>query len=116
MKKMDSFINIISIAVPLIFAACLFALKNIPTEMKIGLWIVCALILIFDLYLIIKDKKNKEEKSKREELYNRLYERQELFDRNLPGTVTDALERNPLLKKSFRSGQKYEEKYKQLLS
>jgi len=39
--------------------------------MKIGLWIICALILIFDLYLIIKDKKNKEEKSKREELYNR---------------------------------------------
>jgi tetratricopeptide (TPR) repeat protein len=109
---MDSLINIISIAGPLIFAACLFALKNITTEMKIGLWIVCALILIFNLYLIIKDKKNKEEKSKREELYNRLYERQELFDRNLPGTVTDALERNPLLKKSFLSGQKYEKKYK----
>ncbi len=73
MKKIDLFINIISIAGPLIFAACVFALKNIPTEMKIGLWIICALILIFDLYLIIKDKKNKEEKSKREELYNRLY-------------------------------------------
>ena len=109
---MDSLINIISIAGPLIFAACLFALKNITTGMKIGLWIVCALILIFDLYLIIKDKKNKEEKSKREELYNRLYERQELFDRNLPGTATDALERNPLLGKSFRSGQKYEKEYK----
>ena len=109
---MDSFINIISIAGPIIFAACLFALKNISTEMKIGLWIICALILIFDLYLIIKDKKNKEEKSKREELYNRLYQRQELFDRNLPGTVTDALERNPLLKNPFLSGQKYEKEYK----
>lgn len=109
---MDSLINIISIAGPLIFAASLFALKNISTEIKIGLWIICALILIFDLYLIIKDKKNKEEKSKREELYNRIYERQELFDRNLPGTVTDALERSPLLVKSFRSGQKYEKEYK----
>jgi len=109
---MDLFINIISIAGPLIFAACLFALKNISTEMKIGLWIICALILIFDLYLIIKDRKNKEEKSKRGELYNRLYERQELFDRSLPGTVTDALERNPLLKNSFLSGQKYEKEYK----
>jgi len=109
---MDSLINVISIAGPLIFAVCVFALKNISTEMKIGLWIVCALILIFDLYLIIKDKKNKEEKSKREELYNRLYERQELFDRNLPGTVTDALKRNPLLEKPFRSGQKYEKEYK----
>jgi len=109
---MNSLINIISIAGPLIFAVCLFALKNIATEMKIGLWIICALILVFDLYLIIKDKKNKEEKSKREELYNRLYERQELFDRNLPGTVTDVLERNPLLEKSFRSGQKYEKEYK----
>lgn len=109
---MDSLINIISIAGPLIFAACIFALKNISTGIKIGLWIVCALILIFDLYLIIKDKKNKEEKSKREELYNRIYERQELFDRNLPGTVTDALERNPLVVKSFRSGQKYEKEYK----
>ena len=109
---MNSLINFISIAGPLIFAACLFALKNIATEMKIGLWIICALILVFDLYLIIKDKKNKEEKSKREELYNRLYERQELFDRNLPGTVTDALERNPLLEKSFRSGQKHEKEYK----
>ena len=109
---MDSLINIISIAGPLIFAVCIFALKNISTEMKIGLWIICALILIFDLYLIIKDKKNKEEKSKREKLYNRLYERQELFDRNLPGTVTDALKRNPLLEKPFRSGQKYEKEYK----
>jgi len=109
---MNALINFISIAGPLIFAACLFALKNIPTEMKIGLWIICALIIIFDLYLIIKDKKNKEEKSKREELYNRLYQRQELFDRNLPGTVTDVLERNPLLKKSFHSGQKYEKEYK----
>ena len=109
---MNSLINFISIAGPLIFAAGIFALKNIPTEMKIGLWIVCALILVFDLYLIIKDKKNKKEKSKREELYHRLYQRQELFDRNLPGTVTDVLERNPLLKESFRSGQKHEKEYK----
>jgi tetratricopeptide (TPR) repeat protein len=109
---MNLLINIISIAGPLIFAAYLFALKNIPKEMKIGLWIVCALIIIFDLYLIIKEKKNKEEKSKREELYNRLYERQELFDRNLPGTVTEVLERNPLLKKYFDSGQKHEKEYK----
>jgi len=109
---MNTLINFISIAGPLIFAACIFALKNISIEMKTGLWIICALVLIFDIYLIIKDKKNKEEKSKREGLYNRLYERQELFDRSLPGTVTDALERNPLLKKSFRSGQKYEKEYK----
>ncbi|GAH26726.1 unnamed protein product, partial [marine sediment metagenome] len=40
------------------------------------------------------------------------YERQELFNRNLPETLTDALERTPLLKKSFRSGQKYEKEYK----
>ena len=108
---MNLFINIISIAGPLIFAAGIFALKNIPAEMKIGLWIISALIIIFNLYLIIKDKKNKKEKSKREELYNRLYQRQELFNRNLPGTVTDALERNPLLKESFRSGQKHEKEY-----
>jgi len=109
---MNLFINIISIAGPLIFAVAIFALKNIPTEMKIGLWIISALIIIFDLYLIIKDKKNKKEKSKREELYNRLYQRQELFNRNLPGTVTDVLERNPLLKEPFRLGQKYEKEYK----
>ncbi len=109
---MNLFINIISIAGPLIFAAGIFTLKNIPAEMKIGLWIVCALILVFDLYLIIKDKKNKEEKTKREDLYNRLYQRQELFDRNIPGTVTDVLERNPLLKESFRSGQNHEKEYK----
>ena len=109
---MNSLINFISIAAPLIFAAGIFSLKNITAEMKIGLWIVCALILVFDLYLITKDKKSKEEKTKREELYNRLYQRQELFDRNLPGTVTDALERNPLLKESFRSGQKHEKEYK----
>ncbi|GAI65269.1 unnamed protein product [marine sediment metagenome] len=30
----------------------------------------------------------------------------------MPGTVTDVLDRNPLLKKSFRSGQKYEKEYK----
>jgi len=109
---LDLLINFVSIAGPLIFAVCLSALKNIPTGMKIGLWVFCALILIFDLYLIIKDKKNKEEKSKREKLYNRLYERQELFDRNLPGTLTEALKKNPLLEKSFLSGKKYENEYK----
>ena len=81
-------------------------------EMKIGLWIICALIFIFDAYLIIKDKKAKEEKSKREELYNRLYERQELFDRNLPRALIDSLKKNPLLADSFHTGQKYEKEYK----
>jgi len=109
---MNLFINIISIAGPLIFAMGIFLLKNIPIATKIVLWIICALILIFDLYLIMKDKKHKEEKSKREELYNRLYQRQELFDRNLPGTLVEVLERDPLLKESFLLGQKHEKEYK----
>jgi tetratricopeptide (TPR) repeat protein len=104
--------NFILIVAPIIFAAFLFKLKNITMEMKIGLWIVCVLIIIFDLYLIIKDKKNKKEKSKREKLYNRLYERQELFNRNLPRTLIDTLERNPLLVDSFQTGQRYEKEYK----
>jgi tetratricopeptide (TPR) repeat protein len=109
---MNLLLNFISIAAPLIFAAGLLKLKNIPTEMKIGLWAVCALIIIFDAYLIIKDKKAKEKKSKREALYNRLYERQELFNRNLPRTLLDTLERNPLLVDSFQTGQSYEKEYK----
>jgi len=76
---MNLLINFISIAGPLIFAVYIFTLKNITMEMKIWLWVICALIIIFDAYMIIKDKKTKEEKSKREEIYNRLYERQELF-------------------------------------
>ncbi|MHC2994146.1 MAG: tetratricopeptide repeat protein [Candidatus Atribacteria bacterium] len=109
---MNLLINFISIVGPLIFAACIFTLKNITMEMKIWLWIIFALIIIFDAYLIIKAKKAKEEKSKREELYNRLYERQELFDRTLPRALIDSLERNPLLADSFHTGQKYEKKYK----
>jgi tetratricopeptide (TPR) repeat protein len=97
---------------PIIFAAFVFKLKNISMEMKIGLWIICALIIIFDLYLIIKDRKTKEEKSKREELYNRLNERQELFNRNLPNTLIDTLKKNPLLVDSFQIGQRYEKEYK----
>jgi len=81
-------------------------------EMKIWLWAVCALIIIFDAYIIIKDKKAKEKKSKREVLYNRLYERQELFNRNLPRTLIDTLERNPLLVDSFQTGQRYEKEHK----
>ena len=77
-------------------------------EMKISLWITCALIIILDVNLIIKDKKIKEEKSNREELYNRLYERQELFDRNLPRVFMDNLKRNSLLTDFFPTGQKYE--------
>jgi tetratricopeptide (TPR) repeat protein len=109
---MNSLLNFISIAAPIIFAACLFKLKNITMEMKIWLWAVCALIIIFDAYLIIKDKKTKEKKSKREDLYNRLYERLELFNRNLPRTLIDTLERNPLLVDSFQTGQRYEKEYK----
>src|SRR5665648_770815 len=62
--------------------------------------------------LIIKDKKAKEEKSKSEKPYNRLYERQELFNRNLPRTLIDTLERNPLSVDSFQTGQRYEKEYK----
>jgi len=109
---MNLLINIISIGGPLIFAAGIFSLKNITMEMKIGLWIICALVVIFDLYLIIKDKKIKDEKSKREGLYNRLYERQELFNRNLPGALIDSLERNSLLADTFHIGKKYEKEYK----
>ena len=65
---MNSLLNFISIVAPLIFSAYLFTLKNITMEMKIWLWAVCALIIIFDAYLIIKDKKAKEKKSKREDL------------------------------------------------
>ena len=108
---MNSLLNFISIVAPIIFAACLFKLKNITMEMKIWLWAVCALIIIFDAYLIIKDKKAKEKKSKREDFYNRLYERQELFNRNLPRTLIDTLERNPLLVDSFQIGQRYEKEY-----
>ena len=109
---MNSLLNFILIVAPIIFAAFLFTLKNITMEMKIGLWAVCALIIIFDAYLIIKDKKAKEEKSKKKKLYNRLYERQELFNRNLPRTLIDTLERNPLLVDSFQTGQRYEKEYK----
>jgi len=109
---MNLLINFISIVGPLIFAGYIFTLKNITMEMKIWLWIICGLIIIFDVFMIIKEKKTKEEKSKREELYNRLYERQELFDRNLPRALIDSLERNPLLADSFHTGQKYEKKYK----
>lgn len=109
---MNSLLNFISIVAPIIFAAYLFKLKNITMEMKIWLWAVCALIIIFDAYLIIKDKKAKEKKSKREDFYNRLYERQELFNRNLPRTLIDTLERNPLLVDSFQTGQRYEKEYK----
>jgi tetratricopeptide (TPR) repeat protein len=109
---MNSLLNFISIVAPIIFAACLFKLKNITMEIKIWLWAVCALIIIFDAYLIIKDKKAKEKKSEREDLYNRLYERQELFNRNLPRTLIDTLERNPLLVDSFQTGQRYEKEYK----
>ncbi len=111
-KNMNLLLNFISIVAPIIFAAFLFKLKNITMEMKIWLWAVCALIIIFDAYLIIKDKKAKEKKSKRENLYNRLYERQELFNRNLPRTLIDTLERNPLLVDSFQTGQRYEKEYK----
>jgi len=109
---MNSLLNFISIVAPIIFTAFLFKLKNITMEMKIWLWAVCALIIIFDAYLIIKDKKTKEKKSKREDLYNRLYERQGLFNRNLPRALIDTLERNPLLVDSFQTGQRYEKEYK----
>src|SRR5665648_542546 len=109
---MNSLLNFISIVAPIIFAAFLFKLKNITMEMKIGLWAACALIIIFDVYLIIKDKKVKEKKSKRKDLYHRLYERQELFSRNLPRTLIDTLEGNPLLVDSFQTGQRYEKEYK----
>ena len=109
---MDLLLNIISVAGPLALAAYVYTLDNISIGIKQGLWIVCAAIAIFDIGLILKDKKIKEEKLKREEFYNRLCERQELFDRNLPKSLTDNLERNTLLEKSFRDGQKYEGRYK----
>ena len=109
---MNSLLIFISIVAPIIFAAFLFKLKNITMEMKIWLWVVCALIIIFDAYLIIKDKKVKEKKSKRKDLYNRLYERRELFNRNLPRTLIDTLERNPSLVDSFKTGQRFEKEYK----
>jgi len=109
---MDLLLNTISLIGPVILAGFIYSLKSISMEIKMILWIVCAAIIIFDLYLITKDKKMKREKIKRESLYNRLYEKQELIERDLPGVLLDIIKRNTSLTTLFVKGQKQEEEYK----
>ena len=109
---MDLLLNTISLIGPVILAGFIYSLKNISMEIKMILWIVCAAIVIFDLYLIIKDKKMKREKIKRESLYNRLYEKQELIERDLPGVLLDIIKRNITLNPLFVKGRKQEEQYR----
>jgi len=109
---MDLLLNTISLIGPVILAGFIYSLKNISMEIKMILWIVCAAIIIFDLYLIIKDKKMKREKIKRESLYNRLYEKQELIERDLPGILLDIIKRNITLTTLFIKGRKQEEQYR----
>ena len=109
---MDLLLNTISLIGPVILAGFIYSLKNISMEIKMILWIVCAAIIIFDLYLIIKDKKMKREKIKRESLYNRLYEKQELIERDLPGVLLDIIKRNTTLNTLFIKGRKQEEQYR----
>jgi len=109
---MELLLNTISLIGPVILAGFIYSLKNISMEIKMILWIVCAAIIIFDLYLIIKDKKMKREKIKRESLYNRLYEKQELIERDLPGILLDIIKRNITLTTLFIKGRKQEEQYR----
>ena len=109
---MELLLNTISLIGPVILAGFIYSLKNISMEIKMILWIVCAAIIIFDLYLIIKDKKMKREKIKRESLYNRLYEKQELIERDLPGVLLDFIKRNITLTTLFVKGRKQEEQYR----
>lgn len=109
---MELLLNTISLIGPVILAGFIYSLKNISMEIKMILWIVCAAIIIFDLYLIIKDKKMKREKIKRESLYNRLYEKQELIERDMPGILLDIIKRNITLNPLFVKGRKQEEQYR----
>ena len=109
---MEILLNIISLISPVILAFYINTMQNIDMQIKIILWIVCAVIIIFVLYLIIKDKQGKREKIKREILYNRLYEKQEYFERQLPEILYDSIKRNPSLSGLFVESKKQEEQYK----
>lgn len=108
MEKVFEFIFIIS---PLILAVYIFILKNINQEIKIGLWMICIFITFFNIYLLVRERKNREEKIKREQFYHRLYERSELWDRDLPETILELLKKDPLLAHCLREGQNYEKEY-----
>jgi len=108
MEKILDFTFIIS---PLIFAVYLFTLKNISQEIKIGLGVACILLTFFNIYLLTKERKNREEKLKRKQFYNHLYERLELWDRDLPETLLEIIKKDPLGANCFLKGQNYEKEH-----
>jgi len=108
---MDILLNIVSLVGPVILAFYINSMQSISIQIRIILWIVCAAIIIFDLYLIIKDRKDKGERIKRETMYNRLFEKLELFERQLPEILLDSTKRNPSINKMFADARRQEGHY-----
>jgi len=109
---MDLLLNIISLIGPFILAGFIYSLKSINLTTKLILWVACAVILLFDLYLILKDKNMKRERTKRESSYIRLYDKQELFERDLPEIMIDSIKRNIFITLDFSQGQKQDQNHK----
>ena len=65
---MDILLNLLSLIGPIILAWYINTLQSISMQVKMILWIVCAVIFILVLYLIFKDYFTKKEKTKRGEI------------------------------------------------
>ncbi|GAB4112875.1 MAG: hypothetical protein Kow00103_03440 [Candidatus Caldatribacteriota bacterium] len=107
----EKILDFVFITSPLIFIAYTFTLKNITQGIKIGVGVICILITLFNIFLLVRERKKREERWQREKYYHRLYEKTELWDRESTYSILELFNNYPLVRNSFQEGQNYEKEY-----
>jgi len=108
---MSLVLSIILVVGPLILGIYL-STRGIPRRTKRVVWIICALISLSGVILLARQETGRRRESKTREYYRQSQERRELYSKGLPTRYVDGLGENPLLKHSFKEGEKYEKEYK----
>jgi tetratricopeptide (TPR) repeat protein len=105
---MVPFLEIVLIVGPIILGTYLSTIKKIKRKNKIIVWVICLVISLVGVYNVISERHKEEEAKYRNNYYQNLSEKHELFDRGFTQEYINGLGENPLLKHPFKEGQKYE--------
>jgi hypothetical protein len=105
---MVPFLKILLIVGPIILGTYLSTIERIKCKNKIIVWVICLVISLVGVYNVISERHKEEEAQHRNNYYQKLLERQELFARGFTQEYINGLGEHPLLKHPFKEGQKYE--------
>lgn len=103
-KNLWTVIEIVSAVGPFIVAVYMLTLQEIAPIKRFFLSVVFSIISVSNLFIIFKDKKDKEAKSEADRYYRNIWERNALSSYGLQEEYISDLGERPMIKHNFKKG------------